>query len=172
MRKLIPICIILAMLLGCATTQDRAQFYEAQQAFYASQAKTPIFEMKATEGKAIENLASLTVYMPMQKEQFKQFNEDNPGYRLAETVVRTAGLIGGIWIVSDAVRSIFGNFSSIANTPHNVTNTTNTYSASGNASIRYQPVQSSISGTGNQSFIGDYFLSETPMIVPPVVVAP
>jgi hypothetical protein len=114
------------MFIGCATTGGDVAFYAAQKEYMlaqANQTQKPLFELKAVEGKAVENLASVTFYMPnlQQAKDFKQFvAAPHPGWETANTTIRTLGILGGYYFIADGVKSIFNAAMSWAGS-HNTT---------------------------------------------------
>jgi hypothetical protein len=169
-------------LMGCATTGGQTEFYTAQQEYMLAsqnQVQKPLFEMKASEGKSIENLSALVVYMPStaQVKDFKQYVElPHPGWETANTVIKTAGTVLGIWFIAEGVKSIFGNFTSLANAPKSVTTTntnySNTVSGTGNSGYLLGPTKiGSVSGSGH-TVGGGIFQTATPTVVEPTVYYP
>ena len=162
MKRLL-LLLLLIPFIGCATTGDRMQFYQAQKEFYAAQAQQPIFEMKAVPGKAIENLASIVVYNAQTRE-FKQFSEEHPGYRLAERIVGVVSVLGGGYFISEA-------FKTVAGLSHGATTiNTNTVSGTGNSGYISPMTVGNVQGAGN-TFGGFYTADPTVVYAPdPVVI--
>lgn len=98
-HKVIVGILALLLLIGCASGQTREQFYAAQLAYMQSLQDKPLVSIKATEGKAIQNLESIVVYMPTGSlKDFKQFSEDHPAWRVADSLVKTAGMVGVVYV--------------------------------------------------------------------------
>lgn len=149
------LAIGLYFLMGCATTQDRAQFYQSQTEFLKMQMEQvpkPLFEMKAVSGKAIENLESIVVYVPRNQydpKDFKQFSENHPGWETLNTTIRTAGNVVGLGLIIQGVKGLADSIGSSAGHNTATTNTT-TYGVTGtNNSLRVQPVSNIVTGNNN-----------------------
>src|SRR5574343_759757 len=173
MKKLLLIPLVL-FLVGCATMADRDQFYQAQQVFFKNiinQEQPPLFAMEAVPGKAIENLASISVYMPqapIDPKSFKQFSDAHPAWDVVGTTIKTAGQVLGIYFIADGVKSIFDTVT------RNAGSTTMTLNGTGNTATIAGPTVNSLSGTGHVAG-GIVDQTHTPTIVtqpPPVIVNP
>ena len=173
MKKLLLIPLVL-FLMGCATMADREQFYQAQQVFFKNiinQEQPPLFAMEAVPGKAIENLASISVYMPqapIDPKSFKQFSDAHPAWEVLGTTIKTAGQVFGIYFIADGVKDIFETVTRNAGgTTMNIAGTSNTGTIAG-------PVNNTLTGTGHVAG-GIVDQTHTPTIVtqpPPLVVIP
>jgi hypothetical protein len=168
MKKLLLIvCVFL--LSGCATTGGQTEFYKAQQDFMVAQAnipQKPLFEMKAIEGKAVENLASIVVYAPgdTKRQALIQYQEkEHPAWQVASTAIKTAGTVLGVYFIAEGVKNIVGAItSSGASTTMNVSGTGNTSRIVGTTS-------NTVTGAGNYTG-GTVDTTHTPTVVPTDVV--
>lgn len=169
--------LLLIPLFGCATTGGQAEFYKAQKDFAAALQGQKYLELKATPGKSIENLESLIVYAPSQGQlkDFKQYAEmPHPGWETANTVIRTAGTVLGVYYIAEGVKSIFGNLTSLANRPSSVTTNTVAVSGTGNTGTLVGPMTiGNVRGYGNV-FGGSHTAIPTVVEQPPplIVTAP
>jgi len=164
-------------LMGCATTQDRAQFYQAQQEFVKmqmSQEQKPMIDLKAVEGKSIENLERLTIYMPTagQIRDFKQFSEAHPGWEVAKDGIRMVTTLGGIGLV---VNGVTGLAESVGK--YSGGNTTYNQSVSGGSTAQIRTMGDMRTGNiGSGNTVGGLIdQTSTPTVVyqpPPVVIEP
>lgn len=175
MKKILWLLLLLIPLFGCATTGGQAEFYRAQQNFALSLQGQKYLELKATPGKAIENLESLTVYAPSQGslKDFKQYAEmPHPAWETANTLLRVGGQVAGIYFIADGIKSIFGSFTSLANRPSSVSNTTNTNTISGTGNSGYISPMTVGNVRGHGNVFGGFYTA-TPTVVnqpPPVVI--
>ena len=138
-HKIIVGILVMLPLVGCASGQTRDQFYAAQLAYMQSLQDKPLVSIKATEGKAIQNLESIVVYMPTGSlKDFKQFSEDHPGWRVADSLIKTAGMVGVIYVGAKAVGDAINNAGQNAGTTinQNITGeSTGMIRTSGNMSV-------------------------------------
>jgi len=148
MKKLLLIPV-LVMFLGCATMADREQFYQAQQGFFKNiinSEQPPLFKMSAVPGKSIENLESISVFMPppaIDPKSFRQFSEAHPAWEVVGTTIKTAGQVLGIYFIADGVKSIFETVT------RNAGSTSMSITGTGNSGSIVGTTSNTLTGTGH-----------------------
>lgn len=173
-KNILVLLFVAVFAFGCATAGGQNEFYTAQKDFLIAQTaqQKPLFEMKALEGTAIQNLKEVVVYNPTQPKDFKQYVAPvHPGWEVANTTIRTAGTVAGIYFAVDGVKSIFSSFSKIASVP--TSSVTQNISGTGNTTNLRSMGDMSTGTIGSNNVVGG-LLDQTsaPTVVNPLVVNP
>jgi len=173
-KNILVLLFVVVFAFGCATAGGQNEFYAAQKEFMLLQAsqQKPLFEMKALEGTSIQNLKEVVVYNPTQVKDFKQYVAAvHPGWEIANTTIRTAGTVAGIYFAVDGVKSIFSSFSKIASVP--TSSVTQNISGTGNTTTLRSMGDMSTGAVSDGSFVGGLIdQTATPTVVNPVIVNP
>jgi hypothetical protein len=125
--RTISLTIVALIMMGCAITNHEAysQYYELQR-LQIEQAQKPMLSQKFDErGKLIEQ----KIYMPRQPMKIEQPHQQvHPGWKVVNTLLKGATIVGGIWATGDAMEGVIGAATG-------ATTITATQSAGGNAAI-------------------------------------
>lgn len=95
--------LLLSLCAGCATTHQLDPNYQAMLNAYATQGD--LLSITCPEGGCV--FTSLKVRAPQMIPQ-RQADPPHPAWRVADSLIRAGGVVGGIWAAGNALEGIVG----------------------------------------------------------------
>lgn len=154
MKRSIALVIVGALCIGCAAKQTTVSPDYAQYLATVQATTHPLVEI--TWDETGQRMTSLKVTQPVNIQQ-KAPDAPHPAWGVANSLIRTAGIVGGIWAAGDAMQGVIeasrGTYNTTTSDSYNTTSNTSTSTSTSNMA-NMASYHSSSSSSGGESGSG------------------